>query len=176
MTDLAAWPVLSGLLFLTRAPAVALPEVVIALFDEQGKDRSIWQFSAKIGWIFSGVLAVLSFTPLSKIYFQTLIGVNQELSDLAVTGARIGLLLPIATAVISYYRGALTAQKKTMPVTFGMVAELAVVAGTLILGVFLEAPGIPVAAIAMTAAMGVDGLVLLGFAKKSGKGLALDAI
>lgn len=161
ITDLAVWPVLSGLIFLTRAPAVALPEVIIALYDEQDDKSPLWRFSAYIGLVFTAAIFLLTFTPLSTLYFQYLIGISQQLASIAGKGARFALLLPLITAAISFQRGVLTAEKRTLPITLGMGAELFCMALALTTGVVLEFPGIITAAAAMTLAMAADYLILI---------------
>lgn len=167
--DLAAWPVLSGLLFLTRAPAIALPEVVIALYDEQENDTPLRTFSARVGVGLVVFLGLISLTPLSNFYFGELIGLPPRLAEIAVTGARLSLLLPLIAAALSHLRGELTAANTTLPITLGMVAELVVMTAILAVGLFLQLPGIPVAVAAYTFGMGADTLTLYAAAQRKQK-------
>lgn len=158
--DLAAWPVLSGLLFLTRAPAIALPEVVIALFRE-GKDKpALMAFSTRVGVGLTMLLGLISFTPLAKFYFESVILIDPHLAEIAVSGARVALALPLIAAGVSYLRGILTAENNTLPITIAMVVELAVMGATLLAGLKFQLPGIPVAVAALSFGMGADMLYL----------------
>jgi hypothetical protein len=164
--DLAAWPVLSGLFFLTRSPAVALPEVVIALHDEEGSNKPLLNFTLLIGCTLVACMLIIGFTPLSNIYFETLIGVTPNLSEIATSGVRFATILPLVTAVLSYLRGILTARRKTLPITIAMMVELAAMVAILMAGVALKVPGIPLAASTLSIAMGADAVYLFFVSKK----------
>ncbi len=164
--DLAAWPILSGLFFLTRAPAVALPEVVIALHDEEGSEKPLIDFTNRVGFILVVIMIIMGFTPLSQIYFEELIGVTPNLSEIATQGVRFAIILPLITAYLSYLRGALTAQRKTLPITLAMVIELVIMGALLFFGIALDIPGIPLAATALSIAFSGDALYLFITARK----------
>ncbi len=153
---LAAWPVASGLLFLTRSPVLALPEVIIALVDEPNGRAPLRAFCLRIGLASLGLLALLSFTPLARFYFHTLTGVTEDLTALAVTGGQVGFLLPLIVSLHSWFRGVLMAGRVTLPVTMAMGLNLAVMAVLLALGVALGAPGVPLAAFALLTATGAE--------------------
>ena len=155
-TVLAAWPVAAGLLFITRSPALALPEVIIALIDENGSRQALRRFCLRVGLAGLVVLALLSFTPLAHFYFRTLIGVSEELASLAVQGARVAVTLPLLMAVQSWFRGVLTARRATPALTLAMVANLATMALTLFLGVTLRAPGVALAGLALVLSTTVE--------------------
>jgi hypothetical protein len=149
-TVLAAWPVASGLLFMTRSPALALPEVVIALLDPAPATRRALQgFSLRVGLGCLAVLAVLSYSPLSYLYFRWLIGVTPDLAALSVVGGQVAVALPLIIAWQSWLRGQLTAQRATPALTVAMAANLVTMAGVLAAGVALRAPGVGLAAVAM---------------------------
>ncbi len=163
---LAAWPVTSGMLFLTRSPVLALPEVIIALQDEPNSHAPLRRFSLRIGWACVAVLALISFTPLSNFYFHTLIGVSSDISRLAVTGGQIGVIIPVVMASQSWFRGLLMGRKITRPVTTSMAANLATMAVVLVGGVILKMPGVALAALAFTLAAGVETVILWSAVRK----------
>ncbi|MGH2523973.1 MAG: hypothetical protein ACRDH2_15815, partial [Anaerolineales bacterium] len=163
---LAAWPVTAGLLFITRAPALALPEVIIALLDGRGDARALRQFSVRIGLACAGVLALFSFTPLAHFYFRTLIGVNETLATLAMSGAQLGIFLPLIVGWQSWFRGVLTSKRATLPVTIAMAVNLATMAMALVFGVLLRAPGVPLAVVALTLSIGAETAVLWWAARR----------
>lgn len=165
--DLAAWPILSGLFFLTRAPAVALPEIIIALHDEEESEKPLLNFTLWVGFILVAIMVLIGFTPLSNIYFENLIGVTPNLSEIAIQGVRFATILPLVTALLSYLRGIFTARRKTLPITTAMIIELATMAMMLFAGVALKIPGIPLAASTLSIAMGADVLYLLLASRKT---------
>jgi Na+-driven multidrug efflux pump len=159
--DLAAWPVLGGLLFITRSPAIALPEVVIALHDDNKPNKPFSTFTFRIGLLLTGVMVLFSFTGLSHFYFENLIGVSSHIAGIAMTGVIYALILPLVTGWLSYFRGIFTAEKRTFQITLAMVVELMVMVVILAVGVWLKVPGIPLAATTLTVAAGADTLYLL---------------
>jgi hypothetical protein len=157
---LAAWPVLNGLFFISRSPAVALPEATIALEEEPGSHAALKRFSLIVGLGTSGFLAALSLTPLSDFYFRTLIGVDAELAAIATLGAVFGILMPLAMSQVSVQRGLLTAKRNTRPMALAMAMELIILATVLALGLVLELPGVPVAAAGLTLALASEAFFL----------------
>jgi hypothetical protein len=147
---LAAWPVAGGLLFIVRSPALALPEVIIALMHEPGSRPALRKFMIGVGAACVAALALAGFTPLGHLYFRTLIGVSEELAGLAITGAQAAVALPMIAAWQSWYRGNLTAQRATPAITLAMMINLATLVAVLLVGVALQAPGVTLAAIALT--------------------------
>jgi len=191
---LAAWPVTAGVLFITRAPALALPEVIIALMDEDRKTSSVGaptqakytsaiykrvmessftqksplrNFSVAVGIGCALVLALVSFTPVSHFYFRTLIGVSEELASIAVIGGQIGIMLPLIMGYQSWLRGLLTSKRATLPITMAMVINLSTMAVTLIVGVALRLSGVPLAAFALTLSSLAETILLWIASKKN---------
>lgn len=157
---LAAWPVVSGLLFISRSVALALPEAIIALIDQPGARPALRLFCLRLGIVLSALLALVSFTPLAHFYFRTLIGVSEGLAQMAMIGGQVGVLLPFIVAWQSWFRGQLTAQRATSGITVAMVANLLSMGAVLTTGVVVRAPGVALAATALTVSTAVETLVL----------------
>jgi hypothetical protein len=158
--NLAAWPVLNGLLFITRAPEMALPEVTIALNEEKESQYALRRFSFGVGVTLMIFLSLVAFTPLSNFYFHTLIGVTTDLSSIARQGAGLALIMPLAMAFVTTSRGLLTARRITRPQAVAMALELITLGVVLVLGVVFNLPGVPIAALGMTAALAMEGIYL----------------
>lgn len=158
--NLAAWPVLNGLLFITRAPEMALPEVTIALNEEKESQSALRRFSFGVGAALTVFLILVAYTPLSDFYFHKLIGVTADLSSIARQGAGLALVMPLAMAFVTTSRGLLTARRKTRPQAVAMILELVMLVVVLLLGVLLNQPGVPMAALGMTAALVVEAIFL----------------
>jgi hypothetical protein len=163
VNELAVWPVISSMMFLLRAPAIALPEAVIALYNSPDREKPLRTFSVSVGFSLSALLLAIGFSPLAGVYFRTLIGLSPALVKIAIPAAQAGFLLPVMTALLSYYRGILTAGKRTLPITVGMAVELLVMALVLFGGVSLQLSGVVVAISALTAGIITDTLLLLIF-------------
>lgn len=158
--NLAAWPVLNGLLFITRAPEMALPEVTIALSEEKESQASLRRFAFGVGITLMIFLALVAFTPLSGVYFHSLIGVTTDLSSIAQQGAMLALLMPMALSFVTTSRGLLTSRRNTRPQAVAMVLELVTLGAVLVIGVVLNQPGVPMAALGMSTAMVVEAIFL----------------
>ncbi|HLE74081.1 MAG TPA: hypothetical protein VI688_07535 [Anaerolineales bacterium] len=158
--NLAAWPVLNGLLFITRAPEMALPEVTIAISEEKGAFTAIRRFSLAVGLTFCTLLGLVSFTPLSEVYFHNLIGTSSELTSIARSGAALALLMPLAMSFVTVSRGMLTSRRNTRPQAAAMVLELATLILILSIGVGLQLPAVPVAAFGLSAALLIEATFL----------------
>jgi Na+-driven multidrug efflux pump len=148
------------LLFISRAPEMALPEVTIALSEDRQNHAAIRRFSLSVGIAFSLLLALISFTALSDLYFHTIIGVSEELARVAETGAALAILTPLALSFVSVSRGFLTAMRNTRPQAGAMLLELATLVIALLVGVAFNLPGVPVAAFGLSAAMIIEAIYL----------------
>lgn len=168
-TDLAAWPILSGILFISRAPTIALPEVIIALYEEQEDKTPLQTFSTRVGLAMFGFLILFSFTALSGFYFNTLIGVNDTLANIATNGVMFAIIIPPLAAVLNYFRGALTSERNTLPISLGMAVELTTLGILLVVGVNNQYPGVSFAVAAITISLIADTAILLTSLKKTGK-------
>lgn len=157
---LAAWPVASGLLFITRSPVLAMPEVIIALIDSPGSRPALRRFTLRLGLVCLAVLALLVLTPLGHYYFRALIGVNQTLAGLSSAGLQVAVALPLVMAWQSWFRGALTAERATPAITAAMGANVVTMAAVLAVGVAVQAPGVVLAGLALLLATSAETLAL----------------
>lgn len=159
-TTLAAWSVLVGLLAIIRAPLVAYPSVVVALAHRKDAFNKLRNFGLAIG---AGALVLFSlaaFTPLRMIYFHTLIGVSDELTTVAISGAVFVLAMPLIGGMRSFIDGIVTSRKFTVALTFATLASISTMAMVLIFGINRGMPGVPLGAVATTIAYGAELIVL----------------
>ncbi|NSW52646.1 MAG: hypothetical protein HPY85_09100 [Anaerolineae bacterium] len=149
---LAAWPVLVGLLSIVRAPVVAYPSVVVALADRKDALPKLRNFGLAIGAFALVLFSLAAFTPLRMVYFQTLIGVSDELTAAALSGAAFALLLPIVGSFSAFINGMVTSRKFTVALTLSTFASIATMAAVLGIGIARSAPGVPLGAAATSIA------------------------
>lgn len=135
LSSLAAWPVVSGLVFMLRSAGMAYNEVVVALLDERGARRNLWRFAILLAALLSGLLLALAATPLAEFWFRTLSGLNPSLADLAKRAIWYALPIPALTAVYSWYQGVLVHSRHTRGVTEAVVIFLAITSGLMAAGV-----------------------------------------
>lgn len=156
LESLAAWPVVSGLVFMFRSTATAYNEVVVALLDEPGAWRNLRRFTGLLVALVTGIMLLIAATPLSDFWFRTLSGLSPSLADLAHRSLWFALPLPALNAAYSWYQGAIVHSRHTRGITEAVVLYLVLTSALLAVGVaWGQATGIFVA----WAAIGVGTLV-----------------
>jgi progressive ankylosis protein len=138
MLSLAAWPAVAGLVFLTRSTPLAFNEVVVALLGEPEGQRALNRFTWQLaGWV-TLVLAALAITPLGRLWFTYVIGLEPALVDLSSRALWFALPLPAITAYQSWFTGALVHRRRTRAITEAVGLYLAVSTTLLVLGARLD--------------------------------------
>ena len=149
---LAAWSVVFQIMLVMRAPAFALPEVVIALTDGERTFAPLKRFTLSLTAVNSIVMILLALTPLLSFYLFVVQDTTEEVAAMVRVGAFLFIPLPALAIMISWIRGLLIDARTTRIVNAGMAINLALSAVILIMGVQFQWPGISSAAIAMTVA------------------------
>ena len=143
LNSLAAWPPLHGFIFIPRSLGFAFNEVVVALVGEPGGARALRRFG---WWIAFGTLAALllaALTPLARMWFGDLMGLQPELRDLASQALLFACLLPFFQALQSWYQGVLVARRRTRGVSESVLVYLLFCGAAMVAGaVFDPGPGI----------------------------------
>jgi Na+-driven multidrug efflux pump len=114
-------------------------------------------------------MIAFGFSPLSHFYLEKLIGLSKELGELGIPGMQIAIFLPIITSLLNFYRGSLSAVKRTLPITIGTILEVTGISLILILGQIFSAPGIQTAALALTFGILIDTILLYLYYRKTTK-------
>lgn len=169
LESLAVLPVINALTFIFRALGLAYQEVVIAILGRSASNRgAVMRFAASLGLATSIGLAIIVATPLSKLWFQTLSGLDAELYQFALLPACILIPLPALSVLLSLQRGVLMHSRNTRPITWATVAEIATIATILILLVVQkEVFGAVAAAAAFLGGRLMGNLVLVPSFRKS---------
>lgn len=143
LDSLAVWPVMSGILFLFRSAGVAYNEVVVALIDHPKAYFKLKKFALIITSITSGLMVLFTITPLSTIWFRDLSALPDPLISLAKTALWLGLLVPAANTLQSWYQGIIMSSKKTRGIPEAVVVFLLVTGSIYTAGIFWgRSPGI----------------------------------
>lgn len=124
LESLAAWPVVTGLIFMLRGLGMAFNEVVVALLDEPFSLETLRRFTI---WLAAGTTAgllILAATPLSAFWFEKVSALNPNLASLARNGLWIGLFLPAMTVYQSWFQGAILNGRRTRGITEAVVIFL----------------------------------------------------
>lgn len=159
LDSLAAWPVVSGLLFFLRSSGMALNEVVVALLDEKGSSNSLQRFAFILAGGLTLVHLVVAATPLSDFWFRVVTALPPDLVGISRIGFWLALPIPMLTVAISLYQGAIVYGKKTggIPeavVVFLVTALIVLLAGIAhgqVLGLYVGMAALSVATFAQAA-------------------------
>ncbi len=148
--NLAAWPVIWGILFIFRSPSLALPEAVISLLADPRLKGSLRRFAYAVG-VFSTIALILTIaTPLLGFYLRYVAGLPEHLSRFVTPGLLLALAVPFSNSVHSWFRGLLMAARRTRVIYVGMGLNLALTGLVVFTGVALQTPGSPTAVVALT--------------------------
>ena len=161
LSSLAVWPVLSGLLFLFRAPALALTEIIVASLGRPNALPAIKRFIFILSAAIFGLTLLAAFTPLADVYFVALSGLPADLAILAGAGFIAALGWTPAEAFRNYLQGIVVYSGNTRSVGMSMVALLVVTVIILAVGIITQRyPALQVAVIAFTAGTFTQGVWL----------------
>ncbi len=130
LESLAVFPVVHALSFVFRSFGLSYQEAAIALLGRNNEHyRLMARFGLFLGFATSGALALVAFTPLSTVWFETVSGLSPELAAYAVWPTRILVPLPALSVLLSLQRAILVQGRRTGPIsgaTFTEVAGIAV--------------------------------------------------
>ncbi len=154
--NLAAWPVIWGILFLFRSPAFALPEAVIALLGTDQPKKSLRRFCGRVGFASSAAMLIFSVTPLLNAYLKFAAGLPDHLARFVVPGLLLTIPLPCINSLHSWFRGQLMAVRLTRVIYWGMGLNLGVIAVLIAGGALLHGHGAGTAAVALLASFLVE--------------------
>jgi len=127
--SLAVFPVVHSLSFFSRSMGLAYQDAAIALMGERFEHLpDLRRFATRLGLAVSGGIALVAFTPLSDVYFQTISGLTPTLTAFALTPARLVVPLPALSVLLSLQRAILVEGRRTRLVTFASAIEVGTVA------------------------------------------------
>lgn len=126
LESLAILPVMNSLVFIFRSLGLSFQEAVIALLGKHNEEYiKLRNFSFVMGVMVVIVLGVTAFTPLSGIWYGDVSGLSKELTQFAQLPTMIMTIMPGLTFLISFQRGVLVNSRKTNPITWATVIEVA---------------------------------------------------
>lgn len=127
--SLAVFPVVNALSFVFRAVGFSFQDAAIALLGRRHEHfPELARFAVGLGLATSAGLALVVFTPLAHVWFVTISGLTEELTRVALTPARIIVLLPALSVLIAVQRAILVQGRRTRPITVATGIEVASVA------------------------------------------------
>lgn len=127
--SLAVFPVVMALYFLFGTLGLSFQEAVIALVGRRGEHRQeLARFAGGLAVTASGLLAILAFTPLARVWFEWVSGLEPGLAALAFLPAQILAIGPGLSVVIGLQRGLLVKARRTRPITMATAIEVTIIA------------------------------------------------
>lgn len=164
--SLAAWPAVTGLLFLFRSTAFALSEVVVAHMDHPEDRPALARFSLLLGGTTMTLLGIFSLSPLAYYWFSSVGGLEPALAHFAATSLYFAIPLPGLAVLQSFSQGHILHLRQTRHITVAVVLYLAISCLILAGGVFFPVlPGLYFAQIAAVAGTAAQALWLFGKAR-----------
>jgi hypothetical protein len=129
LSSLAAWPAVHGLVFLTRGMGFAFNEVVVALAAKEGGEQQLRRFAKMLAVGTMGLLALMGFTPLGRLWFGSVSGLSPELTAISASAIVLAIVMPGYQVYQSLYQGLLVHRRKTRGVSeaVGLYVGLALV-------------------------------------------------
>lgn len=159
LESLAAWPVVSGLVFMLRGFGFAVTDTVVSLLDRPHSVKILKKFTLVLMAGVTIVTVLATGTPFAQLWFGVITGLNPFLVSLSILSMWLSLPIPGLTVFQSIYLGAIINGKKTRGVPEAMVAFLVsgllallygVVSGK-ILGLYVASTAFTIAITAQTA-------------------------
>jgi hypothetical protein len=138
LISLAVWPVLVSFIFLFRGLGFAYNEVVVSMLkDKKVSFAQLRQFAFLLSLALTVFLGILAITPLSKIYFNQVAGLEPSLAALAIPAFGLCVLWPALSVYANLYQGVIVYAGQTRFVSESVMVSLLVTAVLLVMGVIL---------------------------------------
>jgi len=163
LESLAVMPVVNSFVFIFNTAGLTFQEVAIPLMDQGRRAHAaLRRFATTTALAASGVLMLLAFTPLSRLWFQGVAGLTPQLAAFAAVPVAILFIQPALTVLLSYQRATLVVSRTTRPITWATALEVGgIVVVLLALTRYGGFVGATVAACALVAGRAASGLYLL---------------
>ena len=154
LDSLAIWPVLFGLLFILRSGGIAFNEVVVSLLNTPKSASYLSRFAKILTITTTGIIVLVAATSLSRVWFEKVSALSPSLSSLAQTALWLGIFIPGANTLQSWYQGAILNSKKTRGVPEAVLLFLMITIIVFFTGILSgKIPGLYIGVIGYTLGM-----------------------
>jgi hypothetical protein len=152
LESLAAWPVVAGVMFITRGFGGAYNEVVVTYVERPGTTSPLRRFAAGILLAATVSLLLLMIPGVADAVFAGLLNLADPLPQMIWTSLFLMLPMPALAVIQSYFQGVVLHSRRTRSITESVLIFLGVVAAVLVAGVLWGgAAGLYVTVVAWTA-------------------------
>jgi O-antigen/teichoic acid export membrane protein len=167
--SLAVFPVVNSLGFIFRALGLSFQDASIALLGNDHEHHAeLARFAKILALASTAGFGLIAFTPMARVWFETVSGLTPELASYAFNPARLAVPVAGLSVLMSFQRAILMQARHTRPITFATALEVAVIALTFVIGGWeLGLVGITAAFVALLAGRTVSTAYLLGSGRKT---------
>lgn len=171
LESLAVLPVVNAFVFIFRSLGLAYQEVCIALLAETEDNRpAVVRFALGLALATTICLALIALSPLARIWFTTVSGLDPELADFALLPLRVLVLMPALSVLLSLQRSFLVHARRTGPITVATLIEMGAIITVLLVATGrLQLAGAVAATIAFMCGRVGSNLFLLSPAMHAGR-------
>lgn len=157
--QMAAWQVAASIAWVFRTMTFAIPEVVIALADEEQHRDELRRFCVGLGALLSALLLVFTLGGMLAAFMASFQRVRPEVVEIAQRALIYCSPMPAINGFLSYFRGRLTHAKKTGPRLVSIALAILALLLFMQIGLALKWEGVFIAAVALVASQVVETLV-----------------
>jgi progressive ankylosis protein len=127
--SLALFPVVIALYFIFGTLGLSYQEAAIALVGRKGEYRKeLGRFATGLAVAASGGLGLIAFTPMARVWFEGVSGLEPAMAAMAFAPAQIIALAPALSVIMGYQRALLVQARRTRPITLATAIEVTSIA------------------------------------------------
>lgn len=127
--SLALFPVVMALYFVFGTFGLSFQEAAIALVGRKLEHRrELGLFARGLALAASGGLALIAFTPMARVWFEGISGLEPAMAALAFTPAQIIAVVPALSVFLGLQRAILVQLRRTRPITVATAIEVTAIA------------------------------------------------
>lgn len=133
--SLAVFPVVNSLAFIFRALGLSFQDASIALLGRNNEHRAeLARFATLLGLAGTACFTLIAFTPMARVWFETVSGLTPELASFAFLPAQLAVPVAGLSVLMSFQRAILMQARRTHQITVATTLEVGVIAACFIIG------------------------------------------
>jgi progressive ankylosis protein len=118
-----------ALYFIFGTFGLSFQEAAIALVGRRGEyRRELGRFAWGLAAVASGGLSLIAFTPMARVWFETISGLEPTLAAMAFAPAQIIAAGPALSVLLGFQRALLVQARRTRPITLATAIEVSAIA------------------------------------------------
>lgn len=161
LESLAVWPVIEGFVFVFRSLSMSYQEVVVALMNRKSMAGLLRRFAIFLAGGVGLLYLITAGTPLSRIWFQHVAGLDSELLPMALIPFLLALPVPVLSGPVALYRGILVHRGNTGTIAGAVIINSLSLAFFIFAGVaWLPYSGALIAAGALSLSLLIESIFL----------------